>query len=113
MKKQKNYCLMQEMSIDINTLFQEYFSFYVLASFSGFDQEITKVEKLFNLIFNSTSSPEPKLRFAAIHCINAFCDNYNPSFQTQTIKELIPLLENLLKNERILRNQCEIISTII
>ena len=91
----------------------QYFSFYVLASFSGFDQEITKVEKLFNLIFNSTSSPEPKLRFAAIHCINAFCDNYNPSFQTQTIKELIPLLENLLKNERILRNQCEIISTII
>ena len=53
------------------------------------------------------------MRFSAIHCINKFCDNYNPSFQTQTIKEVIPLLENLLKTETVLRIQCEIISTII
>ena len=91
----------------------QYFAFYVLASYSSFDQEITKVENTFKLIFNSTSSEHPKLRFSAVHCINAFCDNYNPSFQTQTIKELIPLLENLLKKETVLRNQCEIISTII
>ena len=91
----------------------QYFAFYVLANYSKFDQEMAKVEKIFKLIFSSTSSPEPKLRFTAVHCINAFCDNYNPSFQTQTIKELIPLLENLLRKETVLRIQCEIISTII
>ena len=91
----------------------QYFAFYVLANYSKYDQEMAKVEKIFKLIFSSTSSPEPKLRFAAVHCINAFCDNYNPSFQTQTIKELIPLLENLLSKETVLRIQCEIISTII
>ena len=90
----------------------QYFSFYVLANFSQYDEEISKAEKAFDLIFNCTSSPEPKLRFSAIHCINVFADNYNPSFQIQTIQKVIPLLENLLKKENILRIQCEIISTL-
>ena len=38
-----------------------------------------------------------------------FCDNYSPAFQTQNIKELIPLLVNLIKKEAILRIQCEIV----
>ncbi len=91
----------------------QYVAFYVLGRYSEFDQEISKVENIFKIIFKSTLSPEPKLRFSAIHCINKFCDNYNPSFQKQTIKEIIPLLENLLKRETVLRIQCEIISTII
>ena len=91
----------------------QYIAFYVLGTFSEFDKEISKVESIFKILFDSTSSPEPKLRFSAIHCINMFCDNYNPSFQKETIKELIPLLENLLKKETVLRIQCEIISTIL
>ena len=91
----------------------QYVAFYVLGKYSEFDEEMSKVENIFKIIFNSTLSPEPKLRFSAIHCINKFCDNYNPSFQKQTIKEIIPLLENLLKKETVLRIQCEIISTII
>jgi hypothetical protein len=91
----------------------QYFAFYVLGSYSGFDQEISKVEKIFDILFKCTESPEAKLRFSAIHCINNFCDNYNPSFQNQTIKVLIPLLEKILKSETVLRNQCEILSTLI
>ena len=91
----------------------QYFALYVLASYSESDEEITKVENLFQLIFNCTSSPEPYLRFSAVHCLHTFSINYNPSFQIQTIKELIPLLEKLLKKETILRIQCEIIATII
>ena len=91
----------------------QYFAFYVLGSYSGFDQEISKVEKIFDILFKCTESPEAKLRFSAIHCINNFCDNYNPSFQNQTIKVLIPLLEKLLKSETVLRNQCEILSALI
>ena len=91
----------------------QYVAFYVLTTFSEFDKEMTKIENIFKILFTATSKPEAKLRFSAIHCINKFCDNYNPSFQTQTIKELIPLLENLLKSETVLRIQCEILSTII
>jgi hypothetical protein len=91
----------------------QYVAFYVLGTFSEFDKEISKIENIFKILFGATSKPEAKLRFSAIHCINKFCDNYNPSFQTQTIKEVIPLLENLLKTETVLRIQCEIISTII
>ena len=91
----------------------QYFALLVLASYSENDEEITKVENIFKLIFNCTSSPEAKLRFSAVHCIHTFSINYNPSFQTQTIKEVIPLLENLLKKETILRIQCEILATII
>ena len=91
----------------------QYFALLVLASYSENDEEITKVENIFKLIFNCTSSPEAKLRFSAVHCIHTFSINYNPSFQTQTIKEVIPLLENLLKKETILRIQCEIMAAII
>ena len=90
----------------------QYFALYVLANFSNFDDEISKAEKAFDIIFNCTSSPEPKLRFSAIHCINVFADNYNPSFQCTTIQKVIPLLINLLKRENVLRIQCEIISAL-
>ena len=91
----------------------QYFAFYVLGNYARYDQKISKVEKIFKILFNATTSPQPYLRFSAIHCINVFCDNYSPSFQTQNIKELIPLLVNLIKKENILRIQCEIISTLI
>ena len=86
--------------------------FYFLTTYSNFDQEFEKVSSLMKLIYESTSNPHPKLRFAAVHCLNKFCDNYNPSFQTDTIKDMIPLLENILKTETILKIQCEIISTL-
>ena len=92
----------------------QYFAFYVLGNYSKYDQNMTKVEKIFPILFNLTSSPQPKLRFSALHCINVFCDLYSSSsFQATYIKQLIPLLVNLLKKETILRIQCEIISTLI
>ena len=90
----------------------KYIAYYILGRFSEYDQEITKVEKIFPLLFNEAKSNEPRLRFSALHCINTFCDYYNPNFQTTTIKTLIPLLLEILKFEPYLRNQCEIISTL-
>ena len=91
----------------------QYFALYVLGNYSKYDEEISKVEKIFKILYNLASSPEPKLRFSAIHCINVFCTSYSSSFQAQTIKEVIPLLENLLKKETILRIQCEILATLV
>ena len=87
-------------------------SFYFLITFSSYDQEFEKVESLMKIIYAATTNTQPKLRFAAIHCLNKFCDNYNPSFQKDTIKDMIPLLLSVIKTETILRIQCEIISTI-
>ena len=86
--------------------------FYFLITYSNFDFEFEKVSSLLKIIYASTSNPHPKLRFAAIHSLNKFSENYNPSFQTDTIKDMIPLLENILKTETILKIQCEIISTL-
>ena len=86
--------------------------FYFLIVYSNFDQEFEKVQGVMKVLYTSVTNANPKLRFAAIHCLNKFCDNYNPSFQKETIKEMIPLLENILKTETILRIQCEIISTL-
>ena len=91
----------------------QYFAFYVLGNYARYDQKMSKVENIFKILFNAALSPQPYLRFSAIHCINVFCDNYSPAFQTQNIKELIPLLVNLIKKETILRIQCEIISALI
>ena len=87
-------------------------AFHFLATYSDTDDEFEKVQNLMKIIYEAVSNPHAKLRFAAVHCLNKFCDNYNPSFQKETIKEMIPLLENILKKETILRIQCEIISTI-
>ena len=91
----------------------QYFAIYVLANYSEYDEEITKVENIFPIIFNATSHSNPKLRFSAVHCIRTYSINYNPSFQTDTIEKVIPLLINLLKQETVLRIQCEIVETII
>ena len=82
-------------------------SFYFLITYSSFDQEFEKVESIMKIIYSATTNPQPKLRFSAIHTLNKFCDNYNPSFQKDTIKEVLPLLLNIIKTENILRNQCE------
>ena len=71
--------------------------FYFLIVYSNFDQEFEKVQGVMKVLYTSVTNANPKLRFAAIHCLNKFCDNYNPSFQKETIKEMIPLLENILK----------------
>ena len=91
----------------------QYVAFCALGKFSEYDKEMSKIQNIIPILFNSTSSSQEKLRFSAIHCIRMFCDNYNPSFQSQTIQQLIPLLQTLLKKETVLRIQCEIISTII
>ena len=91
----------------------QYFALLVLANYSEQDEEITKVENIFPIIYNSTSHSNPKLRFSAVHCLHIFSINYNPSFQSQTIKDVIPLLMNLLKKEKVLRIQCEIVESII
>ena len=87
-------------------------SFYFLNTYSNYDDEYEKVQSIMNIFYGIGSNPHPKLRFSAIHCLNKFCDNYNPSFQKETIKEMIPFLENILKTETVLRIQCEIISTL-
>ena len=87
-------------------------AFYFLVTYSSFDEEFEKVQSIMQILYGAVSNPQPKLRFSAIHCLNKFCDNYNPSFQKDTINAMIPLLQNILKTETILRIQCEIISTL-
>ena len=91
----------------------QYIALYALSTFASFDQEMVSIEPVLEIIYKLMSAPEAKLRFSAIHCINKFCDYYNPSFQRQTITKLLPLLQSLLKNENILRCQCEIIDSLI
>ena len=91
----------------------QYFALYALGNYSKYDEEISKVEKIFSILFNLTTSPEPKLRFSSLHCINVFCSSYSSLFQAQTINQLIPLFVNLLKKETILRIQCEILAALI
>ena len=86
--------------------------FYFLITYSNYDQEFEKVQGVMKVLYSSVTNANPKLRFSAIHCLNKYCDNYNPSFQKETIKDMIPLLVNILKTETILRIQCEIISTL-
>ena len=63
----------------------QYFAFYVLGNYARYDQKMSKVENIFKILFNAALSPQPYLRFSAIHCIDVFCDNYSPAFQTQNI----------------------------
>ena len=86
--------------------------FYFLVTYSTFGQEFEKVQDIMNILCTSVKNPNPKLRFDAVHCLDKFCDNYKPSFQKNTIKDMIPLLENILQTEKLLRIQCEIISTL-
>ena len=87
-------------------------AFFMLTTYSNFEEEYEKFQNLMAILYKGCTSPQPRLRFSAIHCLNKFCDNYNPSFQKENIKELLPFLENLIKTETVLRIQCEIISTI-
>ena len=73
-------------------------AFYFLVTYSSFDEEFEKVQSIMQILYGAVSNPQPKLRFSAIHCLNKFCDNYNPSFQKDTINAMIPLLQNKLES---------------
>ena len=56
-------------------------AFYFLVTYSSFDEEFEKVQSIMQILYGAVSNPQPKLRFSAIHCLNKFCDNYNPSYK--------------------------------
>ena len=86
----------------------QYFALYVLASYSESDEEITKVENLFQLIFNCTSSPEAYLRFSAVHCIHTFSINYNPLFKHKQLKNYRKFIKKRNSFAYSMRNNCDI-----
>ena len=76
------------------------------------EDDMSSLEIGFNIIFSLTKNENPKVKFAAINCINKLCDHYNPNFQKKYINQVLPLLFEIIKNENILRIQCEIIDTL-
>ena len=86
------------------------FSFSSLTTY--IEDDMSSLEIGFNNIFSLTKNDNPKVKFAAINCINKLCDNYNPDFQKKYINQVLPLLFEIIRNENILRIQCEIIDTL-
>ena len=86
--------------------------FFMLMTYSSFEEEFEKFQDKMNILYKGCTSPQPRLRFSAVHCLNKFCDYFNPNFQKDTIKTTIPFLEKMIQSETILRIQCEIISSI-
>ena len=86
------------------------FSFSCLTS--NEEGDLNNIEMAFNLIFSLTKNENPKVRFAAINCINKLSENYNPDFQKKYINQILGLIFEIFPNETILRIQCEMIETL-
>ena len=65
----------------------KYIGLFSFSSLSSYDEiDLSTIEIAFPVIFDLTKFEHPKVKFAAIHCINKLCDNFNPHFQKKYIK---------------------------
>ena len=90
----------------------KYIGLFTFSSLTSYEEEMSNVEKCFNLIFNLTKNDNKKVRYAAVNAINKLSTNYNPDFQKKYINDILPLLINIFQTENVLRIQCEIIESI-
>ena len=91
----------------------KYIGLFSFSSLSSYDEiDLSTIEIAFPVIFDLTKFEHPKVKFAAIHCINKLCDNFNPHFQKKYINQIFPLIFEIFPKENILRIQCEIIETL-
>lgn len=78
------------------------------------DEDISLLENISPIVYKQTLNENPKIRYAAISCIKVFniCFGYN--YKKNYHETFINvLLENIEKNEKVLRNQLEIINALI
>ncbi len=78
------------------------------------DNDMTLFENIFPIVYAHTNNDNPKVRYAAISCIKAFNICFGVNYRKNYHETFINLLlENIEKNEKVLRNQIETINTLI
>ena len=74
--------------------------------------DMAAVENTFPVIFSHLKDPNPKIRYAAMNCVNEMCETFKPYFQTKYKDNVIPLLVEMLTVENVLRVQLEVLDTL-
>lgn len=78
------------------------------------DNDISLFENIFPIVYEHTVHENPKVRFAAISCIKAFNICFRVNYKKNHHETFVNLLLNNIQNiEKVLRNQIEIINTLI
>jgi hypothetical protein len=81
-----------------------------LLSISGvmsYVDDMATIETIFPTIFSHCSDPSPKIRYAAVNCINEMGDSFQPHFQANYHDKVVGILLDRITNEPVLRVQLE------
>ena len=78
--------------------------------YSSYNEDMNFIQQFLKPIFNFTFSNENKVRLSSIYCIKNFIRIYNPDFMRQYAIQILPIINQLLKNENNLKCKLVIIN---
>jgi hypothetical protein len=67
-------------------------SFMALSQVGEYMEDVEEIRPIVQLLKNSSTHPEPRVRYAVIHCLGQIADDFAPKFQEVYHDEVIPVL---------------------
>ena len=88
----------------------QYVILFLIDTYCGYNEDILFIQQFLDSIFNLSFSSENKVRFASLYCISNVISYYKLNFLKQNVLKILMIIIQLLKNEKNLRCNYEILN---
>lgn len=78
-----------------------------------YSDSMESVENIIPFVFSMIKHSAPKVRFAALNCVDELATSFQNEFQNKYCSQIIPLILEALSSETIARVQCECVTSLI
>lgn len=90
----------------------KYIAFMTITSMCEEIDDISDLKNILPICFENLTNENCKIRFACLQVVEVCCDQFNPTFQKNYHKEIVPTLLKLMQ-DNVLRNQLQCTETLI
>ena len=84
----------------------KYIGFMTISQMVEHVTDISHIDNILPMIFNDSVNPNPKIRFATLHCVSQISDSLNPHFQNNYHEKVFPVILARVSDE-VLRVQLQ------
>ena len=89
----------------------KYIALLSISQITCYIDDIALIENIIPTIFDHVNNTNPKVRYAAINCINEMAESFSPHFETNYSEKVIPILMEKIYDP-VLRCQLETFETL-
>lgn len=84
-----------------------YIGLLSISQMISYVDDMSIIENIFPTVFSFSKDPNPKIRYAAVNCINEMSESFEPHFQNNYHATVVPILIERVVSENVLRVQLE------